>query len=613
MGAACASDYMFKEWRATAVGEGETAEREVTVPGKPGEFADADGVTYVTAFDDPREASDDVAVLSLRGLYAHAEVDVTGERLDGQGLIEHDAYFEPLRVPFRPFEDNELSITCRSPQDRFGGLHDTDAVPDTSGVPGVWWDATLEGRTLPYIDSMRVRPEVTDDGAVLHVRTTVVTDEQMDERVTYSLKPAGDLSTRGMMDRGAIDASGPGKTTAEHTIEIRDPALWWPRGLGDQNRYTLRAKLGDSERTVTTGIADVEREGDRFVVNGEPVPIRGVGLDTAEPADIQRAVETNANLVRARGHVLPPAVYEAANEAGMLVWQDLPLTGPGEFDTDRGADLARRLADTYGHHPSLAAFSVHDEPTAAFADGLGSGLLDSLRLRWRAWRADYDRESADEVAKAIPDTWPVFPVVGGPGIDHDAAAYYPGWDYGEAADIDSLLARYPTEILGAFGAGSVGKEVETTANFDADTHAAHLAGGVEASQSYQREVLETVAETARRDGVGAVAATLRDTDSAGKGVYAVDGTPKTAQEALASVFEPVQVFLDGDEAVVVNGTASPAAVTLSWEAGEETGEEELTVGEAGRSHTPLDLPDEASEVVLTLAVRGSTIRNRYDR
>lgn len=604
---------MFEEWRAAAVGGADTADQPVPVPGRPAAFAGEDGVRYVTAFADPREGDDEVAVVVLRGLYARAEVDVTGDRLDGEGAVEHDTYFEPLRIPVRPFAENELSVTCHAPRDRFGGLHDTDRVSDSDSVPGIWWGASLETHPLPYIDRLQITPELTGDGAVLHVRASVVTGGPIEERITYSLKPEGETKASGMMSRGVVETSGAGRTTADHEIELRDPSLWWPRDLGDQNRYTLRAKLGDSERTVTTGIADVEREGDRFVVNGEPVPIRGVGLDTAEPADIQRAVETNANLVRARGHVLPPAVYEAANEAGMLVWQDLPLTGPGEFDTDRGADLARRLADTYGHHPSLAAFSVHDEPTAAFADGLGSGLLDSLRLRWRAWRADYDRESADEVAKAIPDTWPVFPVVGGPGIDHDAAAYYPGWDYGEAADIDSLLARYPTEILGAFGAGSVGKEVETTANFDADTHAAHLAGGVEASQSYQREVLETVAETARRDGVGAVAATLRDTDSAGKGVYAVDGTPKTAQEALASVFEPVQVFLDGDEAVVVNGTASPAAVTLSWEAGEETGEEELTVGEAGRSHTPLDLPDEASEVVLTLAVRGSTIRNRYDR
>lgn len=603
---------MFQEWRATAVGEGGSAEREVSVPGKPEAFAGEEGVTYVTNFDDPREPSDDVAVLSLRGLYAHAEVDVTGERLDGEGVAEHDAYFEPLRIPFRPFEDNELSITCRAPNDRFGGLHDTDVVPPAAAVPGIWWDATLESHSLPYIDRLRVRPEVTDDGAVLNVRTTVVTDGPLEERITYSLKPAGELTTRGMMNRGAVEATAPGKTTVEHTIEVRDPALWWPREMGEQNRYTLRAKLGESARSVTTGIADIRREGARLVVNGDPVPIRGVTLSTADPADIERALETNANLVRARAHVLPPSVYEAADETGMLIWQDLPLTGPGAFDPDRGQTLATLLAGTYSHHPSLAAFGVHDEPTDAFTDGLGSGLLDRLRLRWRGWRNEYDRAPAERVAEAFPKTRPVITVIGGPGIDHDAAAYYPGWDYGEADDIKSLLTRYPTELLGAFGAGALSEDVETAAGFDATKHATHVRDGIEASQTYQQTVLETVAETARRGGIGAVAATLRDTDGAGMGVYANDGTPKSGQTALATAFEPVQAFLDeAGDAIVVNGTPTPTTLTLSWEVGDKQGECDLTVGGAGRSRQELDIPAEADEVVLSLTVGNRSVENRY--
>ncbi|WP_302082409.1 hydrolase [Salinibaculum rarum] len=619
---------MFEEWRATAVGG--TDEQSVSVPGKPAAFAGADGVTYVTRFDDPRGPSDDAAVIELRGLYAHAEVDVTGERLDGEGTADHHAYFDPLRIPILPYEENELSVTCHAPRDRFGGIHDTDAVPDAAAVPGIWWGATVEGRPLPYIDEMRVRPELTDDGAVLHVRTTVVSEDPIEDRITYSLKPEGDLNTGGMMNRGRVETSGPGKTTVEHTIDVHDPSLWWPREFGQQNRYRLTAKLGNSEHSITTGIREVARDGPRLVVNGQEVPIRGVTTLTDDPDDVQRAIETNANLLRARAHALPREVYEACDERGLLVWQDLPLTGPGGFDTERGRTLAAALADTYGTHPSFAAVAVHDEPTAAFADGLGDGVFDGLRLRWRGWRNSYDRSDAEAVADALPAAYPVVPVVGEPGIDHDAAAYYPGWDYGTAESIETLLDRYPTDILAGFGAGSLAEAVDAAAGFDAEKHARYVDAGVsasgdsedssavvEASQAYQAETVRTVAERARCRGLGAIAATLRDTDAAGMGVYDADGNPKAAQETLAAAFQPAQVFLPnpgtGKRVLVVrNDGPKPLSATVSWEAAGEGTEQEITVEGTGRWRDDIQIPGGADSITLTLTASGGTVENHYE-
>jgi hypothetical protein len=606
---------MFEEWRATAVGGSDA--RVVSVPGKPEAFADADGVTYVTTFDDPRGPSDDAAVIELRGLYAHAEVDVTGQRLDGEGTVSHDAYFDPLRIPILPYEDNELSVTCRAPRDRFGGVHDTDLVPDEDAVPGIWWGARVESKPLPYVDRMRVRPEITDDGAVLHVRTTVVSEDPIEDRITYSLKPEGDLKTRGMMSRGAVETSGPGKTTVEHTIDVHDPSLWWPREFGQQHRYRLTAKLGNSEHSVTTGICDIEREGSRLVVNGEEVPIRGLTTLTADPADVDRVIRTNANLVRARAHALPREFYDACDEAGLLVWQDLPLTGPGEFDPERGQTLAASLADAYGRHPSLAAFGVHDQPTDAFPDGVGSGLLDGLRLRWRAWRNSYDRTDADIVAAGLPDARPTVPVIGEPGIDHDAAAYYPGWDYGTAETIETLLSRYPTDLLAGFGAGSLAADVETAAGFDGEKHARYVDGGVEASQDYQADTVETVAERTRCHGLGAIAATLRDTDGAGMGIYDADGDPKTAQKRLATAFQPAQAFFADPgtgtrKVVVVNDGPKPLSATFSWDAGEASGEQEITVTGTGRWQDDIEVPSGAETVTLTLAASGGSVENSYD-
>jgi len=608
---------MFEEWHARPIPGG--PERAVTVPGKPAALAGADGVTYRTSFTDPREPDEDVAVVVLCGLYAGAEIEVSADRLDGDGPITSDAYFEPVRVPIHPDAETDLTVTCHAPQDRFGGLYDTDRVPASERVPGIWWDAVVETHPLPYVDRVQVSPEMTDEGAALHVRTTVVTGGPLEDRITFSLRPTGGGGRRAsaMMNRETVSADGPGRTTVQHTIDLRDPSPWWPRDLGDQHRYTLRAKLGDSERSVTTGLCSVTREGGRLRINGQPMQVRGVNLLTDDPADVERAADLHANLVRAPAHVLSPAVYEACDEAGLVVWQGLPLTGPGAFDVDRGHDLATRLVDTYGRHPSLGPIGVHDEPTDTFADGLGDGFLDRLRLRWRAWRVAYDGSPAERVAEALGEETPVVPVVACPGVTHDAAAYYPGWDYSSAEDIEGLLDRYPADLLAAFGAGALAEEgSREAAGFDATKHDARVDGGVAASQAYQADVLRTIAETARRRGAGVVATALRDADAAGMGVYAADGTPKAAREELARALQPVQAFLvdpsPGETAaVVVNDAPESLSVTLSWAAGDAGGERDLSVKAAGRWHGTVDLPA-AETVTLRVSVGDATVENTYE-
>ena len=618
-----AQNNMFDEWRATALAEDTTAQRSVSVPGRPEEFAGADAVRYTSSFDDPRKPADDIAVLEFRGLYAHSEVEVTGDRLDGEGAVEHDAYFRPLRIPFLPFEDNELTVTCHAPRDRFGGLHDTSMVPDEMAVPGIWWGASVESRPLPYIDNIDVRPEITAEGTKLHLRTTVVADEILDDRITYSVKPAGDTTSRGMMQRASVETDGPGKTVLEHTVDVHDPELWWPRELGQQNRYTVRGKLGDSEYSVTTGLCDIDFDDGQFEINGETLSIRGVNVLTDDVSDVERALSCNVNLVRGHAQVLPDQFYERCNEAGVLVWQDLPLTGPGEFDVERGRELATTLGRQYGRHPSLAACTVHDDPVEVFSAGIGSGFFDRLRLRYRAWRSGYDSEPAQSVAETLPDHRPRFPAIGGPGTGTAVGSYYPGWSYGEAGSIDSLLERYPVSVVAEFGAGAFGDEnasgSETIAGFDREKHDRHVSNGLDSSQAYQADLLRTVTEYLRRERYGAIVYALRDTDAAGFGIYTQDGEKKEAAETLSRAFSPVQAFLTSpeeaeSEIVVLNDTRRGFTAELDWSAGENGGTIELTVGDQGRwTGGPIQIGTDASEITLDLSVNEHTVTNRYRR
>ncbi|WP_415380810.1 hydrolase [Halosimplex sp. TS25] len=618
---------MPSEWSGAAVdpGGGKPEPRDwqdVDVPGRPAAFAGEDRVAYRTVFDDPRDPDDALALLGLRGLYANAEVWLNDEL-----VAESDAVFDPVRVPFEPDEENELVVECWAPEDRFGGIHDTDRIPASESVPGIWWGVDVTGQPDPFVVDVDLTSRRTDGGAAIDAAVEVYGSEPLDDRLTLTTKPAGDRRGRGMMDRASVTAAAGERGVAEKAIDVRDPSLWWPRGMGAQHRYEVRAKLDDAVRTETTGIATVEQAEDGGIrVNGEDVPVRGVALQDATVQDAERAVEVNANLVRAHAHVLSEDVYEACDEAGLLVWQDMPLTGAGVFDIARGQELAERLARTYAHHPSLAAVGIHDEPTETFASRVGSGLVDRLRFRWRVWRSDYDRGAAEEVAEAVPDGLAVFPVVGEPGTEPDAAALYPGWDYGGVDDLDWVTERYDLGgVVGEFGAGSIPEGVDPAddgfepAGFDAAKHDAAVGSDdPEASQAYQAELVRGIAERLRTDGAPVVVANgLRDAGAAGMGVYARDGTRKDAADSLATAFEPVQAFLVGAspgecEVVVANDAPESVSGTVTWTVGDKRGETDVTVDAGDRAVVEsVSVPDSASSVDLALTVGDATVENTY--
>ncbi|MDS0277347.1 hydrolase [Halomicroarcula sp. S1AR25-4] len=609
---------MSLEWRGAAVApddEMPTPETwdPVSVPGRPTAFAGADAVAYETTFSDPRNEDEAHAVLVLRGTYAQTRVWCNDEQ-----VATHDAYFTPLRVRLPDAEEYRVVVECRVPEDRFGGLHATEALPDERCVPGIWWGARLETYPDPYVSAVRARPRLTDEGAAVDVTADVVANEAIDDRITFSIRPQGNVRGGGMMDRSRV-ATGSGHTTVQHTIDVRDPSLWWPHDRGDQPRYVVRAKLDDAANEITTGLRTVSYDDEELRVNGERVPARGVTLLDPTPEDVARAADANANLVRVRAQATPPAVAEACDEHGLLLWQDLPLTGPGGFDVDRGKSLARELEREYGHHPSLTALGVHDDPVSPYADGLGSGFLDRLRFRFRAWRADYDAGPADTVADVV-DAVPAFPVIGPPGIDPDAVTLYPGWQYGTVSDLSWLCDHYGVgDVVGGFGAGSLGTDDPADeTGFDRATHDARVDGGVTDSQTYQARVVQTVTEHLRRQASEvAILDSLRDVGDAGMGVLEEDGTAKPAYAVLTDGYEPTQVVLSDptpgeSDVVVCHDRPDTATVTVEWDHNGEREQEEHTVGPFGRVTVGSLTLAAGDELTLAVAVGDGVVTNEYE-
>src|SRR3546814_16558259 len=64
-----------------------------------------------------------------------------------------------------------------------------------------------------------------------------------------------------------------------------------------------------------------------------------------------------------------PELYDAADERGLLIWQDLPLQwGYARGIRKQAVQQATAAVDLLGHHPSLAIWCGHNEPMAVEND-----------------------------------------------------------------------------------------------------------------------------------------------------------------------------------------------------------------------------------------------------
>jgi len=182
--------------------------------------------------------------------------------------------------------------------------------------------------------------------------------------------------------------------TVEAQIEVPEPRLWFPQGLGDQPLYQLELALQlpsglVSDRVATSfGLREVKLNGTasvpygreatsastdyetRLYVNGVPVPVRGALWRPADallrleevPYDhfLRLALEAGLNTLRVWGGGMPETdrFYDLCDRLGLLVIQEFPLVD-GNYDhlpADGFAQAAEATLVRLRNHPSLIAW-----------------------------------------------------------------------------------------------------------------------------------------------------------------------------------------------------------------------------------------------------------------
>ena len=265
---------------------------------------------------------------------------------------------------------------------------------------GIWRGVRIAAHSHAVLEDIRLDTIRRDGQVFLELEAVVENLHPWSERrcvLTVEIQPPDG----GQTIRRAYDLDvPPGRLSVRDEIDIPDPRLWWPNGMGEQPLYHVIACVTDAvgvecdSRSFRIGLRTIEidrtrlREGNRFClkVNGHDVFCRGGNIgphdiiparipDAKYEALVAEARDAHMNMLRINGCSFyeSPAFYDACDRMGILIWHDFMLTCT-TYPEDDAAFAAMVCAETEAitkllrHHASIALWCGNNECTWGFRD-----------------------------------------------------------------------------------------------------------------------------------------------------------------------------------------------------------------------------------------------------
>lgn len=411
--------------------------------------------------------------------------------LNGVDQGRHEGYFIPYEHEVTDIlrRDNTLLVEVECPDEHLkigkrmitGVFSHWDCFDPLANPGGIWLPVEVQRSGPVRLQSVRCHSESFNDRfAQLYYSAKLDSITAGPVLLRWTITPANfhgnpqTLEQRRTLRQGRQEISG--------LIKLYEPRLWWTHDLGDPNLYTItleilhNGQVSDQTR-FDFGVRRFELRnwiphlnGVRFFVKGNnyaPGDMRIATMTTERCAqDIRLACECNMNLLRIHAHVEHPAFYHAANRAGLLLWQDMPLQWLYSAEALAEAQRqARAMVRLLYNHPSVAVWCMHNESlyTGSTTD---ESLLTQLQTCNTALVFSWNRDVLDTQLKQAAESEDQHrPVIRSSGEVYipqvrsgtDVHMYF-GWyiPYGQLSQVERLRKYVPHNIrfVTEFGAQS---------------------------------------------------------------------------------------------------------------------------------------------------------------
>ncbi|MGD9561220.1 MAG: glycoside hydrolase family 2 TIM barrel-domain containing protein [Pyrinomonadaceae bacterium] len=223
-------------------------------------------------------------------------------------------------------------------------------------------------------------PDLSENSGTVKIRGTIVNSGKAAERITVVNSVVDAAGKEVASVSTSLEIAGGSEAQFDQTTKsIAKPRLWSPE---DPYLYSVRTSVVRNGRvadeiTEPLGFRWFSFDPQKgFSLNGKPVKLRGTnrhqdhaGLGNALPdelhvRDMELMKSTGYNFVRLAHYPQDPAILNAADRLGLMLWEETPIVNYitiSKAFNDNSANMVREMVRQHRNHPSVIMWGYMNE------------------------------------------------------------------------------------------------------------------------------------------------------------------------------------------------------------------------------------------------------------